>query len=247
MAQSVELARAGNHVSAQHAARSARDFVSAERTLVGTVVLLRESSVRIGAAENKLLAAVLRAFFDGLGVPWSLAVRRLLGASLRRYGDDLPGDVDFAELGERARAELAQHFTRQVSASVAPVGEDRGDEDAPEREPVGRVASRAAKATASDDAGEQAEPLALVLMSEIPASFRSRFALGDDGAQRARSAWSEKLRDQQRRRDAEKAAATVAEATTASAPRRVPADRIASEWDRPARSRGRGPAGRAGE
>jgi hypothetical protein len=243
--RSIALARAGNDLSAQHAARAARDFAVAARSLAGEVVLLREADVRIGAAGNELLEAVLREFFEAAGVPLSLAVRRLLGGVLRAHGDDSPGGVDFAELGERARVELAQHFARQVPASDAPVGEDRGDGDAPEREPVGRVASCAAKVTASDDGDRQAdaEPLELVPMSAVPADFRSRFALGDDGAERARRAYSERLRDQQRRRDAEKAA----EATTASERPRVPADRIASEWDRPPRRRGRGPSGeRAG-
>jgi hypothetical protein len=96
-----------------------------------------------------------------------------------------------------------------------------------------------------------AEPLELVELSAVPAPFRGRFALGDEGAERARVAWSEALRDQRRRQaDAEAAnaqadAASAAEAAAARAARRVDPGPAPRGWD--GGRRGHGPSGqRAG-
>jgi transposase-like protein len=131
--RSVRLATAGNDLSAQHAARAARDFATAARALAAEVALLRESAVRISRAEAELLLATIDEWGrDDLGIPWgaSSAARRLLGLRLRRLGQEAQdGDADeLARLAADARSELRRVFGVTPAPSVpVPRGEDPGD------------------------------------------------------------------------------------------------------------------------
>ncbi len=249
LARSVELARAGNDLSAQHAARAARDFATAARALSAEVALLRESGARLDEAGAQLMADVVEGFLRALGIPWSKPFRALLRALVleREAAEDRP---DIGPLAERAASELRQHFARQLGRP-APVALSAGD-DLPDDELLpepdgGPLDVPAAGAPAADEHAD-AEPLELVALSEVPPDFRARFALGAEGGERARVAWSQKLRDEQRRReDAEREAEQAAERPAAQAPRRIPRTRsVPNEWDRGGRRRGRGPSGQAG-
>lgn len=220
MQRSVALARAGNDLSAQHASRAARDFATAERALVGTVVLLRESHVRITEAEGELLVQGVERAFAGLAAEGVLpaAVRALakrrVGEELRRVGDGERGDVEAPALREPppvappAGPSLPAPTAAPAEERATDVGADVDDDQ--DGEPEGLAPPD--DTTVSHDADEPPddEPLTLCDPQEVPADFRNRYALGAAGAERARVTWSERLRDEQRQRAAVEAAAEEA-------------------------------------
>ena len=148
-------------------------------------------------------------------------------------------------MADEAARDVWAHFARLLGEAVPVAPVDDGDvpERVEEMRHVGRIS------TVADDAGEPDPdpdddgPLELVAMGEVPASFRNRFAVDEAGAERARVAWSVKLRDQWRARED---AARAAEAE-ASAPRAVSVSPLPASWDASGRRRGRGPVDRAGE
>jgi hypothetical protein len=262
--RSVALARAGNDLSAQHAARAARDFATAARALAGEVVLLRESDVRLTERQGEMLALALQGFVEAARLPWVPPLRELLSATLRRAaGEDGP---DVGRAGERAADELHKHFAAllvrgapapdtQIDTEGAPHGDasrtqdsatgSLGDSLGAEPKPVAPLALE----PASDDVPE----LVLCDASEVPQAWLSRFELGADGRERCRRAYSEHLRDQQRKREAAEAAAGEAErervraAAAQRAARRADPGPAPQGWDGRRGGRGRGPSERAGE
>jgi len=244
MARSRELQLEGSDATALHAGRLAREYAQAAKALAGEVAILRQESPRVEAAQAQLMAGVVESFLRALGIPWSKPFRALLrGLVLGRDGSE--DGPDIGPLAERAASELRERLLRGVE--VASVRHAPDDGDVPERveevRHVGRTSTVAGDAGEPDPDPDDDEPLELVAMGEVPAAFRSRFALTDDGAERARAAWSVKLRDQRRARED---AARAAEARV-SPPSAVTAGPLPHGWDGSGRRRGRGPADRAGE
>jgi hypothetical protein len=237
------LQLAGNDLAAASAARACRDHAQAARALASEVAILRESSVRVSGSEGERLIEVLDGWGSMLGLPWgpSAPARRLLGELLRRAGSgEGVSDVEVERLAETARGELARAFAVQLAAAVPAVGDG---EDLDDELDVDESVVISHQSVAPSPPAAEPAPLELVALADVPAAFRARFALTDDGAQRARVAWSERVRDRARE-DAERAA--EAEAVTVSAPRRVRSGPLPQGWDSPGR-RGRGPSGeRAG-
>jgi hypothetical protein len=182
----------------------------------------------------------------------------LLSATLRRAaGEDGP---DVGRAGERAADELRKHFAALL-VREAPAPDTRIDTEAT---PNGVKAELrySGGGIASDPLGAEPKPapplahvrgelvedeLVLCDMGEVPLEWFSRFQLGADGRERCRRAFSEHLRDQQRKREAAEAAAEEAEIVRAKAvaserAARVPGPAPAG-WDSRRGGRGRGPAG----
>jgi hypothetical protein len=223
---------------------------------------MRESEKRVSEGEADALVAVVDRWASLLELPFgsASAARRLLGVLLLgACGEGKPDDgARVTQLGEMARGELRRAFSLPalpLPAVPAVTGEDPGpvgaldgddaldDGDAGEVEPTG--GKRPPAEPAHEDA---AEPLELVELVAVPADFRGRFALGDEGAERARRAYSERLRDEARRQADVDAAAveadkvSAAEAAAARAARRVDLGPAPRGWD--GGRRGRGPSGR---
>ena len=206
------------------------------------------TSVCVSQAEGGRLIEILDSWGGMLGLAWGpgAAPRRLLGELLRRAGSgEGISDPEVERLAETARGELLRSYGVQLAAAVpaAPEGDD-DDLDAPDDVLVEHELARGVPVSSPPSLPDaEPEPLELVALADVPAPFRARFALTDDGAERARVAWSERVRDRARE-DAERAA--QAEAVTVSAPRRVSSGQLPQGWDSPGR-RGRGPSGeRAG-
>lgn len=128
--RSRELQKAGNDISAQAAARVARDHATTARALSAEVALLSEAGGRLEAAQAAAMVSTLESFTRAVGVPWSSPVRELLAGLLRRHREDPP---DLAPLTARAASEVRQHFSRlltQETTTAAPERDD--DERAPE-------------------------------------------------------------------------------------------------------------------
>jgi hypothetical protein len=227
LTRSTELARAGNDVAASNAARAARDFATAARALAGEVALLRESDVRLTESQGEMLARALRDFSERLALPWAASVRELLSATIRRAaGREVP-DID--RTAGRAADELRKHFAALLAAEAPALGridteaapngvkaELRSSGDGIPSDPLGaepkpapplaHVRGEAQGAGEVVDAPED-EPLVLCDPGDVPAAWLTRFELGADGRERCRRAFSEHLRDQQRKREAAVAAA----------------------------------------
>jgi hypothetical protein len=247
LTRSRELQRAGSDLAAGHAAKAARDHAQAARAIAAEVVLLRESRPRVDAAVGEVVIGVVERWVRAVGLPWGSggAARRLFGELFRRVGaEGVEGgdDAGLARLGELARGELFQFYAARLADAVpaAPVGEDPDDE-LDEDEPATNPAPTGAR---PKRAVEDEQVLELVSMDQVPAAWLSRYAMDDAGRERGRVAYSEHLRERERRRqDAEQAA-------EASAPRRISTggtSPLPAGWDRGPRGRGRGPSERAGE
>jgi hypothetical protein len=263
LTRSTELARAGNDVAASHAARAARDFATASRSLSAEVVLLREADVRLTERQGELLARALEGFTRRLGLPWVASVRGLLSAALQlAAGKEVP-DVD--RTAGLAADELHRHFAGMLAAEA----------------PDTRIDTEAAPAHSGGDrsvdsaTGSHADPLGvepsgvngevvdvpavdveiaegdLIALAEIPVAWRSRFVFGADGDCRARVAWTRKVRADEAARAAAAELAAEAEAESARVAAEARASRVPGPapagWDARGGRRGGGPAGqRAG-
>jgi hypothetical protein len=263
LTRSTELARAGNDVAASNAARAARDFATAARALAGEVVLLREAGLRLTQAQGEEIAGALQGFVERLELPWTGAVRQLLSECLRlAAGKEVP-DID--RTAGRAADELHKHYAALV-VREAPAPDTRIDtEAAPASRSGGDRSVDSATGSHADPLGAEPKPaplahvrgdvvedeLVLCDMGAVPAEWFSRFQLGADGRERCRRAYSEFLRDQQRKREAAEAAAAEAETVRAKAAGSERAARVPGPardgWDGRRGGRGHGPAGRAGE
>jgi hypothetical protein len=151
---------------------------------------------------------------------------------------------------------LFQFYAARLADAVpaAPEGEDpddaldeddeESDDELVEDEPAINPAPTGAP---PKRAVEDEQVLELVALSEVPAAFRARFELGDAGAERARRAWSERLRDEQRQAREREAQAREAEAAAPAVPVRAPRRISGGGSPFPRGGRGHGPSGeRAG-
>ncbi len=201
-----------------------------EATMVGLVRRLEGLLGDLGhSTRDARVLAAIRRWLDGPMPTGSAVVRSIPGHAVEAMPDDDGADDDLAN---------------DVVTDATVVEPSTADDDA---EPGDTTIT----ASESPDDGEQtadSEPLELVPMHEVPLDFRNRFTLGEAGQERARVAWSEKVRN-------EKVAAEVREKVAAEAaakaPRRVPnpnLGKLPAGWDRvgASHSRGRGPSGRAG-
>ena len=216
--------------SARGDANAARAFgsayaASADRAARAAeqVLDLRERHGGVTLADGERLVEIVNSWMRALGVPWAAggSARRLFGELVRREirdadpdadtSDGLATDAALARLGDAARAELARFYATQLAAAaVAPSGEDpdaldaedgvRGDSDAEHDLPRLPAPSSPTGAEGAADADD--EPPELVELAAVPAAFRARFELGDAGSERARRAYSERLRDERRRQEA---------------------------------------------
>lgn len=171
---------------------------------------LHEAALSKATAE-RVLDLVRQVFADvGLVVPSALLRERLA------VWPDAPPPGVVEQARDLVRRALREEFRAELPAEASASADDI---EAPGASP--------------DDDGEQApeeEPLVPVPMQDVPLDFRNRFALGDDGQERARVAWSTKLRDEQRQREA---TVQAAEEAAVRVPRRVSkVPKLPKGWDR---------------
>ena len=77
-----------------------------------------ERQVRLAGNQGQLMALIDRMFFEAVGIPWSMPVRRLL-ASLYRQAEEIDRDGAVAvspDLAEAAAQDVREHFARLLRA-----------------------------------------------------------------------------------------------------------------------------------
>ena len=232
--------REGKNTGAYHLSLATGIQLDKIGTLVAAVERLRETSGLSSERELERLIERLRGFLhegniDADKEPWAALMQRWFVGAM-------------PTVAVAPAQQLPEHGVETVTAEAVP-DDDTGGEDIEEASVVEPEPTTA-------DAGQTAdsEPLELVPMHEVPLDFRHKFALGDAGQERARVAWSEKVRDQLAQAAAEAAERAAAEAAAAAqAPRRVSSARhtpLPRGWEHGGthggHGRGRGPAGTAG-
>jgi hypothetical protein len=179
--------------------------------------------------------------------------RRLVGEEVRRVNAaSMAGErVVAVPVGPRASAPVVEDVD-DLAIDDESVDDVVIDLDPDEDELAGDNGEGSVEDAEIISENEEFSESELVPLLAIPAPFRARFELGDAGGERARVAWSQKLRDEQRRRgDAEQAAEKAdaemaAKGAAARAARRADPGPAPSGWNSRG-GRGRGPAGeRAG-
>jgi hypothetical protein len=218
------------------------------------VLELDEQRTRISQRDGEVMAAAAVGAIEtfvarhGLERGAVTELRELMQMELREPGSTrkalpsvLPQVSTAVETSVSAEVRNSQ---RSGYLELPAVAGELDDDD----EPVGEMAVEVAGDV--DDPRDD-EPLVLCDPSEVPSAWRNRFELSPAGAERARVAYSEHLRELRRKREAAEAAAEEAERERAKAAAAERADRVPGPapagWNSRRGGRGRGPSGeRAG-
>ena len=221
--------------------------------LVAAVERLRETSGVSSDRELQRLTERLRGFLhegniDPNTEPWMALLARW-------FTGPMPTSTGVSVGAARA---LPEHAVGSVDGEAMPADDTGADDDDAEADgPLTDAEVVLDEPTAAGDAeptteptgdAEQTddEPLEMLPMSAVPLDFRNRFTLDAEGQERARVAWSEKVRDEKRATEAREQAAKAAAARPRVRAPSPPVSKLPAGWDRAPRGRGRGPSERAG-